>query len=251
MLGAIGSHMVDLLSYITSTEVVRVSANLRTIIAEKTDEAGATKAVTSDDTAEFRCTHRSDSASPRASYRGSASHPQEFQASTTLVATAYGLSRNELLLLSDHGSILLDLATMTATFTPGSRAHPKGDIAAASSAQVWHTDAPAQVAHMTGAISPYVRGTVLLGQRLNKAIEEAAAAAAASSKDGSSSSSSSSASSSHPHHHHLTSLPPSLVGVGATFVDGVAVQQVLDTARQSNAAGGGWVDVKLEAHSKL
>ena len=248
LLGAIGSHMVDLLSYITSTEAVRVAANLRTIIAEKADEAGAMKAVTSDDTAEFRCTHRSDAASPRLSYRGSASHPQEFQSSTTLVGTAYGVSRNELLLLSDRGTILFDLATMQATFTPASRAHPKGEAATAATAQVWHTDAPAHVAHMVGAISPYVRGTVLLGQRLNKAIEEAAAAAVASSKHGSSSSSSSS----HPHA-SLSALPPSLAGVAATFADGVYVQTVLDAARESNAAGGGWTDIvnKQEAQSKL
>lgn len=51
VLGAIGSHAVDTLRWLLGARVTHVSAELSTHIAERADDAGATRAVTSDDEA--------------------------------------------------------------------------------------------------------------------------------------------------------------------------------------------------------
>ena len=54
VLGAIGSHAVDTLSWLTGARVSHVSALLATHVAERTDEeGGAARAVTSDDEADM------------------------------------------------------------------------------------------------------------------------------------------------------------------------------------------------------
>lgn len=221
VLGAVGSHFIDLLSFLTSTEVTSVQCRCETIVREKLD--GVTmKQVTSDDSAEFSTKHRSNPASPRQSYRGSAEHPQEFVATTTLVAASFGYSQNELLILSTRGALTCSLSTMTFTYTPASLEQPRVDET--TKVTVWESDAPKERVQPALPLSPFVQGTVLVGQRLVKAVEECEAEL----KSGSSSSS------------NLTDLPPSLAGFAATFSDGVYVQTVLDRARDSSAEGGVW-----------
>lgn len=253
VLGAVGSHYIDLVSFLTSTEVVSVLARCETMIGEKRDGAanGAMRRVTSDDSTEMFTRHRSHAESPRASYRGSAAHPQEFTATTTLVSAAFGYQRNELVLLSNKGAIVCDIATMQFTFTPADRHHPKGpDTTATASAtatnggdvggiQVWASDAPKEV-RGASINSPFVRATVLVGEQLVRAVEECRAADKATATTAATDADAGATS-------RLTDLPPALVGIAATFADGVYIQTVLDMARESNADGCVWKECKVDS----
>ena len=49
LLGAVGSHLIDLCRYWTGSEVVRVSGTVRAFVPQRRDERGAVRAVTADD----------------------------------------------------------------------------------------------------------------------------------------------------------------------------------------------------------
>ena len=260
VLGAIGSHFVDLISFVTSTEVVKVQGDCQTLIKEKcdasvepslTDGTFPMKPVTSDDSTEYRALHRSNKNSSRPSFRSPSSSPstsssssavvesQEFFCTTTLCSAAMGVKRNEMILLSDKGSIVMDMSTMTATFQPADYSRPMGDT---SQQKVWKSDAPSEVKGMA-IVSPYAFATVLLGRRLIQAIEQVKNNTSDSSLSASASSSSSPSPSPSS---HLTSLPGSLSGIGATFSDGSYCMAVLDAVRESSKSNGEWIDCKYQ-----
>lgn len=158
VLGAVGSHFIDLMSYLTSTEITRVQCDLKTIIPEKIDpfDPSRMKPVTSDDSAFFRTQHRSNHQSTLPSFCGSIEAPQEFTATSTIVAASYGFKRSELVLLSPQGSITVDLSNMEITFLPATRAAPQGDV---EKKIVWVSNAPKEIVG-AALISPFtVRNT--------------------------------------------------------------------------------------------
>ena len=53
ILGAVGSHLVDLCRYWTASEVVHVAGGVATFVAQRRDETGAARHVTADDFATF------------------------------------------------------------------------------------------------------------------------------------------------------------------------------------------------------
>ncbi|MGH9258659.1 MAG: Gfo/Idh/MocA family protein, partial [Acidimicrobiales bacterium] len=53
LLGAVGSHLIDLCRYWTGSEVVRAVGTVRAFVAQRPDEHGAPRAVTADDFTSF------------------------------------------------------------------------------------------------------------------------------------------------------------------------------------------------------
>ncbi|OLC77034.1 MAG: hypothetical protein AUH78_05240 [Gemmatimonadetes bacterium 13_1_40CM_4_69_8] len=53
ILGAVGSHLIDLCRYWTASEVVHVAGGVATFVAQRRDESGAARPVTADDFATF------------------------------------------------------------------------------------------------------------------------------------------------------------------------------------------------------
>jgi len=53
LLGAVGSHLIDLCRYWTASEVVHVAGGVATFVAQRRDETGTTRPVTADDFASF------------------------------------------------------------------------------------------------------------------------------------------------------------------------------------------------------
>src|SRR2546425_3718655 len=53
LLGAVGSHLIDLCRYWTASEVVHVAGGVATFVAQRRDESGAARPVTADDFATF------------------------------------------------------------------------------------------------------------------------------------------------------------------------------------------------------
>jgi len=53
LLGAVGSHLIDLCRYWTASEVVHVAGGVATFVKQRRDETGAVRAVTADDFASF------------------------------------------------------------------------------------------------------------------------------------------------------------------------------------------------------
>lgn len=51
VLGAVGSHFIDAIRYLTGQEIVATSATLHTVVTERSDASGESRAVTADDTA--------------------------------------------------------------------------------------------------------------------------------------------------------------------------------------------------------
>jgi len=243
VLGAIGSHLVDLICFLTATETQCVSASIRTVVTTKEDENGQPKQVTSDDTVDMRMKQRTiQEEEMNNSYR--APHTpgtlQEFEARITLNAASFGFTRSAVYLLSDRGALTFDMDTLDATFTPAAVATGAGkEDESKHQVESFKNEIPKEVTDEIRQMRMglYADGTVMLAQAVGKAIAELKELDAADASASSSSSSSSSSDAS------LTQHPPSLSGLGATLHDGSFVQCVLDAARESSQHESRWIQV--------
>ena len=179
LLGALGSHVVDSLTWLLDRPVRAVVAQESTPIAERLDVAGHLKTVTADDYATLQLRFAGD-----------------LPAVIQLSAVAAGPPTHRLSVSGSEGTLIWEDGRLSA-YRRGS-----------SEPEVLAVDPPTALPHGVPN-QPFARGTMYLGGALRKALKEGDSSA----------------------------LEPA-----AAFRDGLAVQRVLDAARESGASRA-WVEV--------
>lgn len=179
LLGALGSHVVDSLTWLLGRSVTAVVAQESTPIAGRLDIAGHLKPVTADDYATLQLR-----------FEG------EIPAVVQLSAVAAGPPTHRLSVSGSEGALLWEAGRLLA-YRRGSE-----------EAEVLAQDPPTALPHGVPN-QPFARGTMYLGGALRQALQEGDSGA----------------------------LEPA-----ASFRDGLAVQRVLDAARESRDSRA-WVEI--------
>lgn len=164
MMGALGTHMIDLLRFLTRREFKSVSAQLTSTQKTAWDEASQTqKQVTSDDYADLRLMLSGSGADAQ-------SESSLVPATIVVCSTVVGLVQKTVKLCGTKGTLLIDLEKLTVTFTGADQ-----KVTAVSEGEDYSSNPlPAGV-----QVSAFGVGTKLLAEQLKAAHEQQQKGAAA------------------------------------------------------------------------